>query len=132
MQWIFNSVLNGVQPWHIPHLSDECAAVFLWITNSSVLFTALSDITGVTVTRFQRELTISWNKLNNRDIYNYTLQRQREMSEENFTGSAEGDVITHTYLSLTPGTEHSFILFTVVNNVKSTGYSFKSITSKFW
>ncbi len=53
------------------------------------------------------------------------------MSEMPFTGSDVGDVFIHRYPSLTPGTEYSFILFTVVNNVKSTGYSFKNVTSKF-
>ncbi|XP_016410646.1 receptor-type tyrosine-protein phosphatase H-like [Sinocyclocheilus rhinocerous] len=91
--------------------------------------TTLSDITGVTVTRSQTELTISWNKLNNNGIYNYTLKSQGEGSEKNFTGSAVGDVITHTYSSLTPGTEHNFTLFTVVNNALSRGYSFKNITT---
>ncbi|XP_016329225.1 receptor-type tyrosine-protein phosphatase H-like [Sinocyclocheilus anshuiensis] len=87
--------------------------------------TTLSDITEVTVTRSQTDLIISWNKLNNNDIYNYTLKMQGE--EKNFTGSV--DKLTHTYRSLTPGTEHSFSLFTVVNNVISTGYSFKNVTT---
>ncbi|XP_016396230.1 receptor-type tyrosine-protein phosphatase H-like [Sinocyclocheilus rhinocerous] len=87
--------------------------------------TTLSDITEVSVTRSQTDLTISWNKLNNNDIYNYTLKMQEE--EKNFTGSV--DKLTHTYPSLTPGTEHSFRLFTVVNNVISTGYSFKNVTT---
>ncbi|KAK2869865.1 hypothetical protein Q8A67_024257 [Cirrhinus molitorella] len=87
----------------------------------------LSDITEVTVTRLQTELKISWNKLNKNDIYNYTLKRQEE--ENHFIGSVEEDVITHTYSSLTPGTEYSFNLFTVVNDAISTGYSFKTVTT---
>ncbi|XP_026056589.1 receptor-type tyrosine-protein phosphatase H-like [Carassius auratus] len=93
--------------------------------------TTLSDITGVTVNRSQTELTISWNKLNNNDIYNYNLKSHREGSEKHFTGSVEGDVITHTYSSLTPGTEYSFTLFTVVNKALSRGYSFKNITTLY-
>uniref|UniRef100_A0A9J8DHT1 protein-tyrosine-phosphatase n=1 Tax=Cyprinus carpio carpio TaxID=630221 RepID=A0A9J8DHT1_CYPCA len=93
--------------------------------------TTLSDITEVTVNRSQTELTISWNKLNNNDIYNYTLKSQGEGSEKNFTGSAVGDVITHTYSSLTPGTEHSFTLFTVVNKAFSRGFSFKNVTTLY-
>ncbi|XP_059391527.1 receptor-type tyrosine-protein phosphatase H-like isoform X1 [Carassius carassius] len=88
--------------------------------------TTLSDITGVTVKRSQTSLTISWSKLNNNDIYNYTLQRLGEESEIHFTGS---DKLTYTYSSLTPGTEHSFSLFTEVNNARSTGYSFKNVTT---
>ncbi|KAL1248917.1 hypothetical protein QQF64_022235 [Cirrhinus molitorella] len=87
----------------------------------------LSDITEVTVTRLQTELKISWNKLNKNDIYNYTLKRQEE--ENHFIGSAEKDVITHFYSSLTPGTVHNFSLFTVVNDAISTGYSFKTVTT---
>ncbi|XP_059380346.1 receptor-type tyrosine-protein phosphatase H-like [Carassius carassius] len=93
--------------------------------------TTLSDITGVTVTRSQTELTISWNNLNNNVIYNYTLKSHREGSEKHFTGSVEGDPITHTYSSLTPGTEYKFTLFTVVNKALSRGYSFKYITTLY-
>uniref|UniRef100_A0A8C1KTA3 protein-tyrosine-phosphatase n=2 Tax=Cyprinus carpio TaxID=7962 RepID=A0A8C1KTA3_CYPCA len=91
--------------------------------------TTLSDITGVTVNRSQTDLTILWYKLYNNDIYNYTLERHGEKSETNFTGSTEDDKFTFTYSSLTPGNEYSFSLFTVVNNVRSTGYSFKSVTT---
>ncbi|KTF80106.1 hypothetical protein cypCar_00036679 [Cyprinus carpio] len=91
--------------------------------------TTLSDITGVTVNRSQTDLTISWYKLYNNDIYNYTLESHGKKSETNFTGSTEDDKFTHTYSSLTPGNEYSFSLFTVVNNVRSTGYSFKNVTT---
>ncbi len=132
------SSLNSIQ--NCVRLSDEFVENVLqylyWLLTVLVenesLFTALSDITGVTVTRSQTELIITWNKLNNNDIYNYTLKSQEEGRETHFTGSAVGDVITHTYSSLTQGTEHRFTLFTVVNNVLSRGYSFKNITSKFW
>ncbi|XP_043081873.1 receptor-type tyrosine-protein phosphatase H [Puntigrus tetrazona] len=90
--------------------------------------TSLSDITGVTVNRSQTQLTISWNKLNNNSIYNYTLKSQGG-TEKHFTGSDMEDVITHTYPYLTPGTEHSFTLFTVVNNMLSRGYSFTNVTT---
>ncbi|XP_048028346.1 receptor-type tyrosine-protein phosphatase H-like [Megalobrama amblycephala] len=89
---------------------------------------ALSDVTEVGVDRSLTQLTIKWNKLNKNDIYNYTL-RDSHGTENNFTGSVMGDEIIHIYSHLTPGTIHSFTLFTVVNGVRSNGYSFKSITT---
>lgn len=94
------------------------------------LFTALSTVTEVGVDRSLTQLTIKWNKLHKNDIYNYTL-RDNHGTENNFTGSVMGDEIIHIYSQLTPGTIHSFTLFTVVNDVRSEGYKFKSITSKF-
>ncbi|XP_048036300.1 receptor-type tyrosine-protein phosphatase H-like [Megalobrama amblycephala] len=90
--------------------------------------TTLSDVTEVRVDRSLTQLTIKWNKLNKNNIYNYTLRDIHE-TENNFTGSVMGDEIIHIYSPLTPGTIHSFTLFTVVNGVRSKGYSFKSITT---
>ncbi|XP_056306450.1 receptor-type tyrosine-protein phosphatase H [Danio aesculapii] len=95
------------------------------------LSTSLSSITEVRVTRSLTELTVEWNKLNRNNVYNYTLLRSDGAeADNNFTGSAVvGDVITHKYSSLKPGTVYSFTLFTVSNNVRDTGYGFKSITT---
>ncbi|XP_048031318.1 receptor-type tyrosine-protein phosphatase H-like isoform X2 [Megalobrama amblycephala] len=90
--------------------------------------TNLSSVTEVRVDRSLTQLTIKWNKLNKNDIYNYTL-RDSHGTENNFTGSVMGDEISHIYSQLTPGTIHSFTLFTVVNGVRSKGYSFKNITT---
>ncbi|XP_058621181.1 receptor-type tyrosine-protein phosphatase H isoform X2 [Onychostoma macrolepis] len=123
---------------HISHLIPATNYSFTLYTEFADLrstgfnfysMTTLSDITGVTVNRLQTELIISWNKLNNNDIYNYTVKSLGEGSEKNFTGSAVDDVISYSYSSLTAGTEHHFTLFTVVNNVLSRGYSFKNITT---
>ncbi|KAK9953538.1 hypothetical protein ABG768_017522 [Culter alburnus] len=90
--------------------------------------TTLSTVTEVGVDRSLTQLTIKWNKLHKNDIYNYTL-RDNHGTENNFTGSVMGDEIIHIYSQLTPGTIHSFTLFTVVNDVRSEGYKFKSITT---
>lgn len=94
------------------------------------LFTALSNVTEVRVSRSLTQLTIKWNKLNKNDIYNYTLCNSSG-EEENITGSVMGDEISHIYSELTPGTLYNFTLFAVVNGVRNYGHSFKSITSKF-
>lgn len=94
------------------------------------LFTALSNVTEVSVSRSLTQLMIKWNKLNNNNIYNYTLLNSNG-EEKNIIGSDMGDEILHNYSQLTPGKLYSFTLFTVVNGVRSEGYKFKSITSKF-
>ncbi|XP_067290614.1 receptor-type tyrosine-protein phosphatase H [Pseudorasbora parva] len=90
--------------------------------------TTLSSVTEVRVTRSLTELTITWNKLNNNNIYNYTLH-ESQGSDTYLTASPLEDTVTHTYSSLTPGTVYSFTLFTVVNDVRNAGYSFKSVTT---
>ncbi|XP_051538698.1 receptor-type tyrosine-protein phosphatase H-like [Myxocyprinus asiaticus] len=91
--------------------------------------TTLSEVTQVRVTdRSQKQLIIEWNKLNSNNIYNYTLN-QNHGELIHFIGSEQGDVIRHEFSSLTPGTVYNFTLFTVVNNVKSSGYNFKSVTT---
>ncbi|XP_073797528.1 receptor-type tyrosine-protein phosphatase H isoform X2 [Danio rerio] len=93
------------------------------------LSTSSSSITEVRVTRSLTELTVEWNKFNKSNVYNYTLLRS-DGAEIDFTGSAVvGDVITHKYSSLKPGTVYSFTLFTVVDNVRDPGFRFKSITT---
>ncbi|XP_051542774.1 receptor-type tyrosine-protein phosphatase H [Myxocyprinus asiaticus] len=90
--------------------------------------TTLSEVTQVRVThRSQNQLTIEWDKLNFNYTYNYTLY-QSDGKMVNFTGS-QSDVFTYECSSLTPGTEYNFTLFTVVNNVKSSGYIFKNVTT---
>ncbi|XP_051737786.1 receptor-type tyrosine-protein phosphatase H-like isoform X4 [Ctenopharyngodon idella] len=90
--------------------------------------TTLSNVTEVSVSRSLTQLMIKWNKLNNNNIYNYTLLNSNG-EEKNIIGSDMGDEILHNYSQLTPGKLYSFTLFTVVNGVRSEGYKFKSITT---
>lgn len=95
-----------------------------------VFSTALSDVTKVRVThRTETHLTIEWDKLNKDNIYNYTL-KQSSGNEIPFTGSKEGDVISHELSQLKPGTVYDFTLYTVVNSNISSGTHFKNVTSK--
>lgn len=94
------------------------------------LSTALSRVTNIRVTRSQTELTITWNKLNNNSIYNYTLYESERLLE-NFIGSHMDAEKTYRYQKLTPGKVYSFKLVTVVHDAGNSS-SFKSITSKFW
>lgn len=93
------------------------------------LFTGLSRVTEIKVTRSLTQLTITWNKLNNNNIYDYVL-RESGGEETPFPGSSEGNEITHIYSTLSPGTQYSFTLFTEVNGHRN-GSAIKSITSKF-
>ncbi|TRY79015.1 hypothetical protein DNTS_022220 [Danionella cerebrum] len=129
--------VNNVVKYHVPKLIPATNYNFTLYTkfyeerSSGLTFshmTSLSNVTEVRVTRLVTELTVEWNKLNNDDIYNYTLLRS-DGTEKNFTGSSHGDVISYRYQPLKPGTVHSFTLFTVSNNVRNFGYSFKSITT---
>lgn len=93
------------------------------------LFTGLSRITEVKVTRSLTQLAITWKKLNKTNIYDYILLDSHG-SENNFSGSSVENEYTHVYSTLTPGTVYNFTLFTQVNGHRN-GFAIKSITSKF-
>lgn len=93
------------------------------------LFTGLSRVTEVKVTRSPTQLNITWNKLNENNIYDYILLESNG-KKTNYSGSSEGNEHTHNSSNLTPGTEYNFTLFTQVNG-QTNGSAIKSITSKF-
>ncbi|XP_062841276.1 receptor-type tyrosine-protein phosphatase H [Trichomycterus rosablanca] len=82
------------------------------------------NVDGVFVeTRHRTSLTLRWNKVNNSSAYNYSL------GEIFISGAKAGVVVTCTVSPLTPGAEYDFILYTVFNGIKSSGYNFSEVTT---
>ncbi|XP_038570802.1 tenascin-like [Micropterus salmoides] len=73
----------------------------------------------------ETSITLQWNKVNN--ILNYILEFNGRMI--NVAASEGREHVTHTISELTSGTKYDFSLFTVFENVRSSGVS---ITGKIF
>ncbi|XP_076144846.1 uncharacterized protein LOC143127314 isoform X2 [Alosa pseudoharengus] len=101
---------------------------FCLTTTSTPKPQAPPDVTQVNVVnRSEIHLKLQWTKVNNNRSYNYTL-RDSSGQESSITGSDAFNKVTHTVSSLSPGTKYSFILFTVFEGVRSTGFNFSEVT----
>uniref|UniRef100_UPI003AAFEE6E tenascin-like n=1 Tax=Centroberyx gerrardi TaxID=166262 RepID=UPI003AAFEE6E len=69
-------------------------------------------------------ITLQWNKVNS--TVNYTLQF--DGAEINITAPVGDGPVTHTVSSLTDGTQYTFTLFTVFENVRSSGVNITAVT----
>ncbi|XP_072547530.1 receptor-type tyrosine-protein phosphatase H-like isoform X1 [Salminus brasiliensis] len=100
------------------------------VESSGYTFTSVtisSSVDSVSVkSRTETELTLEWNKVNNSSSYSYRLNYNGRNNTIN--GSEGGSVVTHTVSSLSPGTKYTFTLYTVLEGVESSGYTFTSVT----
>ncbi|XP_044034999.1 receptor-type tyrosine-protein phosphatase H-like isoform X2 [Siniperca chuatsi] len=93
------------------------------------------NITAVTAPRNTEEfksvgqnetsITLQWKTVN--DSLNYTLMFNG--GEINITASAVQEQVTHTIFELTSGTKYDFSLFTVFENVRSSGVNITAVTA---
>ncbi|XP_053197056.1 receptor-type tyrosine-protein phosphatase H-like [Scomber japonicus] len=74
----------------------------------------------------ETSITLQWNKVN--DILNYILEFNGH--EINVTAS-QGDKLTYTVSELTNGTKYDFSLFTVFENVRSSGVNLTAVTDQY-
>ena len=74
--------------------------------------------------RSETHIELEWTKVNNINTY---ILKSSDGTETSITGSA-GNKVTHTVSSLSAGTEYSFTLFTVFEELRSTGYEFSAVT----
>uniref|UniRef100_A0A8B9REH6 Fibronectin type-III domain-containing protein n=1 Tax=Astyanax mexicanus TaxID=7994 RepID=A0A8B9REH6_ASTMX len=80
--------------------------------------------------RTETELILEWNKVNNSDNYSYRLIYN--IMNITINGSDfENDTVTRNISSLSPGTKYTFTLYTVFEEVESSGFYFSSVTSKY-
>ncbi|XP_073720148.1 receptor-type tyrosine-protein phosphatase eta-like [Misgurnus anguillicaudatus] len=78
--------------------------------------------------RSETELTLKWFK-DNRN-YSYILCGKDESIQFSYQiDSDEGDVVTHTVSFLSPGTEYTFTIYTVLEDKQSSGYNYTTVTS---
>ncbi|XP_036936482.1 receptor-type tyrosine-protein phosphatase H-like isoform X3 [Acanthopagrus latus] len=107
--------------------------VFEEVNSTGYMFqavTAPENVKGVEVSgQSENSITLMWDKVNN--ITTYLLQYEDKGSSkvENITASDSGTSVTHEVSSLTAGTKYSFMLFTVFEELNSTGYAFQAVTA---
>ena len=75
-------------------------------------------------TRSETHIELEWTKVNNIKTY---ILKSFDGSETPITG-LDGNKVTHRVSSLSAGTEYSFTLFAVFEEVRSTGYIFSAVT----
>ncbi|KAM6898595.1 receptor-type tyrosine-protein phosphatase H-like [Lycodopsis pacificus] len=93
---------------------------------STTAFTAPPDAEGFnSVAQSETSITLQWNKVN--DILNYTLLYSG--GEINVAASVGQEPVTHTITGLTSMTQFDFTLFTVFENIKSSGVNTTAFTA---
>ncbi|CAI5689281.1 unnamed protein product [Oreochromis niloticus] len=76
------------------------------------------------VEHHETSITLQWNKVNN----NISFVLQFNGTETNISVPDEDGPVTHTVSSLTAGTEYTFTLYSVFENVRSSGVSITAVT----
>jgi len=74
----------------------------------------------------ETSITLQWNKVNN----NVSFVLQFNGAETNISAPDGDGAVTHTVSSLTAGTKYAFTLFSVFENVRSSGVNITTITGK--
>ena len=98
---------------------------------STLCFSAPENVKGVEVSgQSENSITLMWDKVNNIPTYLLQYEDKGSSKVENITASDSGTSVTHEVSSLTAGTKYSFTLFTVFEEVNSTGYMFQAVTGK--
>ncbi|XP_062300471.1 receptor-type tyrosine-protein phosphatase H-like [Scomber scombrus] len=70
-------------------------------------------------------ITLQWNKVNN----NTSFILQFDGTEINITAPDGDGAVTHTVSSLTAGTKYTFTLFSVFENIRSSGVNITAVTA---
>ncbi|XP_072232023.1 receptor-type tyrosine-protein phosphatase eta-like [Leuresthes tenuis] len=73
----------------------------------------------------ETSITLQWNKVNN----NVSFVLQFNGAETNISAPDGDGAVTHTVSSLTAGTEYTFTLYSVFDNVRSSGVSITAVTA---
>ncbi|XP_043959317.1 receptor-type tyrosine-protein phosphatase H-like isoform X2 [Gambusia affinis] len=90
--------------------------------------TAPDNVDSVSVeTQSVNSITLKWNKVN--DISTYKLQYEENGGNVTKEISDAAAVVQHVVSDLTAGTEYNFILFTVLNELSSSGFNFSVATA---
>ncbi|XP_038595393.1 macrophage mannose receptor 1-like [Micropterus salmoides] len=101
---------------------DNCSLTFPFICYST---TPPKTEDFRSIGQDETSITLQWNKVNN----NFSFILQFNNAEINIT-AADGDGrVTHTVSSLTAATEYTFTLFSVSENVRSSGVNITAVTA---
>ena len=72
----------------------------------------------------ETSISLQWNKVNN----NVSFVLQFNGTETNISAPDGDGAVTHTVSSLTAGTKYTFTLFSVFENVRSSGLQLTAVT----
>uniref|UniRef100_A0A672GU23 Uncharacterized protein n=1 Tax=Salarias fasciatus TaxID=181472 RepID=A0A672GU23_SALFA len=105
-------------------------SVFGNVRSSGVSITAVTappSITSLGVSRKnESSVTLQWSKVNN----NISFILQFNGTETNITAPDGDGPVTHTVSSLTPSTIYTFTVYSVFENVRSSGVSITAVTGE--
>ncbi|XP_030578342.1 tenascin-like [Archocentrus centrarchus] len=82
------------------------------------------DVNFSSVAQTESSITLQWNKVNN----NISFVLQFNGTETNISAPAGNGPLTHTVSSLTAGTKYTFTLYSVLQNVRSSGVNITAVT----
>ncbi|KAG8006257.1 Tenascin-X, partial [Nibea albiflora] len=104
-------------------------SVFENVRSSGVSITAVTapvnTVTFRSIEQDETSITLQWNKVNN----NVSFILQFNGTETNITAPVGDGPINHTVSSLTAGTKYTFTVFSVFENVRSSGVSITAVTA---
>ncbi|XP_063337908.1 receptor-type tyrosine-protein phosphatase H-like [Pelmatolapia mariae] len=131
------NISNSTEEYTVSDLTSGTRYNFTLFTvfgnvNSSgvncIAVTAPKNVHNVTVTQNENSITLTWEKVN--DMLTYILQHSSDVIGKNDMGrcTTSGASVTCVVSSLTAGTNYNFTLFTVFENVNSSGYNFSAPT----
>ncbi|XP_068612089.1 macrophage mannose receptor 1-like [Brachionichthys hirsutus] len=103
--------------------NEDCSLRFPFICYSSA---PLNPDGFQSIGQNQTSVTLQWNTVNN----NVSFILQFNGRETNIAVPNEGGTVTHTVSDLTAGTQHTFTLFSVFENIRSSGVSITAVTGK--
>lgn len=98
---------------------------------STLCFSAPENVKEVEVSgQSENSITLMWDKVNNIPTYLLQYEDNGISKVENINSPDSETSVTHEVSPLTAGTEYSFTLFTVFEEVNSTGHPFQAVTGK--
>ncbi|XP_039869474.1 receptor-type tyrosine-protein phosphatase H-like [Simochromis diagramma] len=104
-------------------------SVFENVRSSGVSITAVTAPSNaqnlISSGQNETSITLQWNKVNN----NVSFVLQFNGTETNISAPAGNGPVNHTVSSLTAGTQYTFTLYSVFENVRSSGVSITAVTA---
>ncbi|XP_043959324.1 receptor-type tyrosine-protein phosphatase H-like isoform X3 [Gambusia affinis] len=103
------------------------------VNSSGLLFTEATDPENVdnitVVTQNTSSLTLQWEKVNDASTYKLKYEGNGVSVIKDINDTAGETFVQHVVSDLTAGTEYSFTLFTVLNELSSSGFNFSAATA---
>uniref|UniRef100_A0A673CQQ5 Fibronectin type-III domain-containing protein n=2 Tax=Sphaeramia orbicularis TaxID=375764 RepID=A0A673CQQ5_9TELE len=104
-------------------------SLFENIRSSGISITAVTapqNAVNLTTTgQDETSITLQWNKVN----INTSFILQFDGTQTNISAPVGGGAVTHTVSSLTAGSKYTFTLFSVFENIRSSGISITAVTA---